>query len=109
MERVTLFCFAASYAVALGLELWHHFRRRPVRRSRPAGADDLPRRAAPAAGLAVRPAAGAVLGPRRLLPLRLAPPQPPGLGHLRAAGRPGARAAGDAVRPADRLRGRARD
>ncbi len=32
MERVTLFCFAASYAVALGLELWHLFRRRPVQR-----------------------------------------------------------------------------
>src|SRR5689334_23045941 len=32
MERVTLFCFAASYAVALGLELWHLFRRRPVHR-----------------------------------------------------------------------------
>src|SRR5262249_35808950 len=30
MERVTLFCFAASYAVALGLELWHLYRRRPV-------------------------------------------------------------------------------
>src|SRR5687767_4641498 len=32
MERVTLFCFAASYAVALGLELWHLYRRRPVHR-----------------------------------------------------------------------------
>jgi ABC-type transport system involved in cytochrome c biogenesis permease subunit len=32
MERVTLFCFAASYTVALGLELWHLFRRRPVHR-----------------------------------------------------------------------------
>jgi ABC-type transport system involved in cytochrome c biogenesis permease subunit len=32
MERVTLLCFAASYAVALGLELWHLFRRRPVHR-----------------------------------------------------------------------------
>lgn len=30
MEKVTLFCFAASYAAALGLELWHLFRRRPV-------------------------------------------------------------------------------
>lgn len=30
MERVTLFCFAASYAVALGLELWRLYRRRPV-------------------------------------------------------------------------------
>jgi ABC-type transport system involved in cytochrome c biogenesis permease subunit len=30
MHKVTLFCFAASYAVALGLELWHLFRRRPV-------------------------------------------------------------------------------
>jgi ABC-type transport system involved in cytochrome c biogenesis permease subunit len=32
MERVTLFCFAASYAVALGLELWHLYQRRPVHR-----------------------------------------------------------------------------
>jgi len=32
MDRVTLFCFAASYTVALGLELWHLFRRRPVHR-----------------------------------------------------------------------------
>lgn len=32
MQRVTLFCFAASYAVALGLELWHLYRRRPVHR-----------------------------------------------------------------------------
>lgn len=32
MEKVTLFCFAASYAVALGLELWHLYRRRPVHR-----------------------------------------------------------------------------
>ncbi len=32
MENITLFCFAASYAVALGLELWHLFRRRPVHR-----------------------------------------------------------------------------
>ena len=30
MEKVTLFCFAASYAAALGLELWHLYRRRPV-------------------------------------------------------------------------------
>jgi ABC-type transport system involved in cytochrome c biogenesis permease subunit len=29
---VQLFCFAASYAVALGLELWHQFRPRPVLR-----------------------------------------------------------------------------
>lgn len=32
MDRITLFCFAASYSVALGLELWHLFRRRPVHR-----------------------------------------------------------------------------
>src|SRR5438067_10662973 len=32
MERVTLFCFAASYAVALGLELWHLYQRRPIHR-----------------------------------------------------------------------------
>ena len=32
MERVTLFCFAASYAVALSLELWHLYRRRPIHR-----------------------------------------------------------------------------
>src|SRR5688572_2021696 len=32
MERVTLFCFAASYAVALGLELWHLVRPRPIHR-----------------------------------------------------------------------------
>src|SRR5436190_5000023 len=32
MERVTLFCFAASYAVALSLELWHLYQRRPVHR-----------------------------------------------------------------------------
>src|SRR5438094_862225 len=32
MEKVTLFCFAASYAAALGLELWHLYRRRPVHR-----------------------------------------------------------------------------
>lgn len=29
-ERVTVFCFAASYAVALGLELWHLVRPRPI-------------------------------------------------------------------------------
>jgi ABC-type transport system involved in cytochrome c biogenesis permease subunit len=28
--RVKFFCFAASYSVALGLELWHQFRPRPV-------------------------------------------------------------------------------
>jgi ABC-type transport system involved in cytochrome c biogenesis permease subunit len=32
MERVTLFCFAASYLVALMLELWHLSHRRPVHR-----------------------------------------------------------------------------
>ena len=32
MEKITLFCFAASYATALGLELFHQFRRRPVHR-----------------------------------------------------------------------------
>jgi ABC-type transport system involved in cytochrome c biogenesis permease subunit len=30
MGRVSFFCFFASYAVALGLELWHQFRPRPV-------------------------------------------------------------------------------
>ena len=30
MERVTLVCFSASYAVALGLEVWHQLRPRPV-------------------------------------------------------------------------------
>jgi ABC-type transport system involved in cytochrome c biogenesis permease subunit len=30
MERVSIFCFTASYAVALALELWHQFRPRPV-------------------------------------------------------------------------------
>jgi ABC-type uncharacterized transport system permease subunit len=30
IERVTIFCFAASYAVALLLELWHLFRPRPI-------------------------------------------------------------------------------
>jgi ABC-type uncharacterized transport system permease subunit len=32
MKHVTLYCFAASYAVALGLELFHLYRRRPVHR-----------------------------------------------------------------------------
>src|SRR5436305_12699900 len=32
MENVTLFCFAACCAVALGLELWHLSHRRPVHR-----------------------------------------------------------------------------
>jgi ABC-type transport system involved in cytochrome c biogenesis permease subunit len=32
MERVTLFCFAASYTVALCLELWHLYQRLPVQR-----------------------------------------------------------------------------
>lgn len=32
MERVTVFCFLASYAVALGLEVWHQLRPRPVLR-----------------------------------------------------------------------------
>jgi ABC-type uncharacterized transport system permease subunit len=31
-ERVTVFCFAASYAVALALELWHLLRPRPIQR-----------------------------------------------------------------------------
>jgi ABC-type transport system involved in cytochrome c biogenesis permease subunit len=30
MERITVVCFFASYALALGLELWHLFRPRPV-------------------------------------------------------------------------------
>jgi ABC-type transport system involved in cytochrome c biogenesis permease subunit len=30
LERVTIFCFAASYAVALLLELWHLLRPRPI-------------------------------------------------------------------------------
>jgi ABC-type transport system involved in cytochrome c biogenesis permease subunit len=30
--NVTLFCFAASYATALGLEVWHQFRPRPILR-----------------------------------------------------------------------------
>jgi ABC-type transport system involved in cytochrome c biogenesis permease subunit len=32
MERVTVICFLASYAVALGLEVWHQLRPRPVLR-----------------------------------------------------------------------------
>ena len=32
MLHVKIFCFLASYLVALGLELWHHFRPRPVLR-----------------------------------------------------------------------------
>ncbi|MFO0964946.1 MAG: cytochrome c biogenesis protein CcsA [Gemmataceae bacterium] len=32
LSRVTVFCFAASYAVALALELWHLFRPRPILR-----------------------------------------------------------------------------
>ncbi len=32
LERVTIFCFAASYAVALALELWHLARPRPILR-----------------------------------------------------------------------------
>ena len=31
-ERVTVFCFAASYGVALALELWHLLRPRPIQR-----------------------------------------------------------------------------
>jgi ABC-type uncharacterized transport system permease subunit len=30
MERVTVICFLASYAVALGLEVWHQLRPRPI-------------------------------------------------------------------------------
>ena len=30
MERVTVVCFLASYAVALGLEVWHQLRPRPI-------------------------------------------------------------------------------
>ncbi|HZY89204.1 MAG TPA: cytochrome c biogenesis protein CcsA [Gemmataceae bacterium] len=30
MERVTVVCFLASYAVALGLEVWHQYRPRPI-------------------------------------------------------------------------------
>lgn len=32
LERITIFCFAASYGCALGLELWHLFRPRPILR-----------------------------------------------------------------------------
>jgi ABC-type uncharacterized transport system permease subunit len=32
LERVTVFCFAASYGVALALELWHLVRPRPIQR-----------------------------------------------------------------------------
>src|SRR5688500_14851139 len=32
LSRVTVFCFAASYAVALALELWHAYRPRPILR-----------------------------------------------------------------------------
>jgi ABC-type uncharacterized transport system permease subunit len=32
IQRVTVFCFAASYAVALSLELWHLVRPRPILR-----------------------------------------------------------------------------
>jgi hypothetical protein len=32
VERITEFCFAASYAVALALELWHLLRPRPILR-----------------------------------------------------------------------------
>jgi len=32
IERISVFCFAASYAVALGLELWHLVRPRPIQR-----------------------------------------------------------------------------
>src|SRR5580693_6298578 len=32
IERITVFCFAASYGVALALELWHLFAPRPVLR-----------------------------------------------------------------------------
>jgi ABC-type transport system involved in cytochrome c biogenesis permease subunit len=31
-ERITVFCFAASYGVALALEIWHQWRPRPVLR-----------------------------------------------------------------------------
>src|SRR5918912_1146191 len=30
MDRITTFCFFASYALALGLELWHLLRPRPI-------------------------------------------------------------------------------
>ncbi|MBI3410301.1 MAG: cytochrome c biogenesis protein CcsA [Planctomycetes bacterium] len=32
VERITVFCFAASYGVALALEVWHHFQPRPIQR-----------------------------------------------------------------------------
>src|SRR3712207_3158907 len=32
LTRVTTFCVAASYALALGFELWHLFRPRPILR-----------------------------------------------------------------------------
>src|SRR5262249_30263961 len=32
VERITIFCFAASYGVALALELWHLFQPRPILR-----------------------------------------------------------------------------
>lgn len=32
LERITVFCFAASYACALGLDLWHLARPRPILR-----------------------------------------------------------------------------
>src|SRR5262245_21942004 len=32
IERITVFCFAASYLVALGLELWHLLSPRPIQR-----------------------------------------------------------------------------
>ena len=97
--KINIFCFFASYAAALGLELWHQFRPRPVLRllGQLFGAAGLfaqtylPRRPAAAAGLAVRLDAVPRLDPRRLLPLRLAPPSPAGLGRVRAAAgaRPG--------------------
>ena len=85
---VTLVCFASSYAAALGLELWRQFRprmvyvlaRRRLRRGRPARPVHLPRRDA-ADRLDDLPR----LGPRRLLPVRLHPLSPAGLGRLRAA------------------------
>ena len=30
LARIPLFCFGACYAIALALQLWHHFRRRPI-------------------------------------------------------------------------------
>ncbi len=32
LERVTLLCFGASYAIALGLEIWQYFQPRPILR-----------------------------------------------------------------------------